>query len=265
MSGNVFANPPASSLSPYPGGFNPWISNVTEDTSPHVTSRRQIPDTALNPRFQSGPSAGNSFDAKEGRCSKDYGADQQRLQISELHFDKFPTPTTFACWKIRFKTEVCTFSQFPSKSPTTVITANGEVQTHEEAVYVKELGIFLTVKVLENTPAVLSLRKLCDEHGYSYEWINGQKPHLIKNGIRIQCSSENFVPIVVPGLSTSSSSSLLSSTSMTPSKQEIDHPTSSSSSSTSPTTTSSTVSSDSVARQERRDLCGKDSCPVTVK
>ena len=68
-----------------------------------------------------------------------------------------------------------------SRSPTTVITANGEVQTHEEAiVYVKELDIFLTMKVLEDTPAVLSLGKLCDEHGYSYEWINGQKPHLIK-------------------------------------------------------------------------------------
>ena len=39
-----------------------------------------------------------------------------------------------------------------SRSLTTVITANGEVQTHEEAtVYVKELDIFLTMKVLENT------------------------------------------------------------------------------------------------------------------
>ena len=67
-----------------------------------------------------------------------------------------------------------------SRSPTTVITANGEVQTHEEAtVYVKELDIFLTMKVLENTPAVLSLGKLCDENAYSYEWIKGQKPHLI--------------------------------------------------------------------------------------
>ena len=62
-----------------------------------------------------------------------------------------------------------------SCSPTTVITANGEVQTHEEAtVYVKELNMFLTMKVLEDTPAVLSLGKLGDEHGYSNEWINGQ-------------------------------------------------------------------------------------------
>ena len=73
-----------------------------------------------------------------------------------------------------------------SCSPTIVKTANGEVQTHEEAiVYVKELKTFLTMKVLDNTPAVLSLGKLCDENGYSYEWINGQKPNLINDGIRI--------------------------------------------------------------------------------
>ena len=44
--------------------------------------------------------------------SKNYGADQLRLQISDLHFDKFPTPATFACLKIRFKIEVCICSQF---------------------------------------------------------------------------------------------------------------------------------------------------------
>ena len=42
--------------------------------------------------------------------------DQQRLQISELHVDKSPTPTSFACWKIRFNTEVCTCSQFPTEA-----------------------------------------------------------------------------------------------------------------------------------------------------
>ena len=121
-----------------------------------------------------------------------------------------------------------------SCSPTIVITANGEVQTHEEAiVYVKELDIFLTMKVLDNTPAVLSLGKLCDENGYSYEWINGQKPHLIKDGIRIICNTENFVPIVVPGLSSSSSAS--SSTLRTPMKQESHFSSSSSSSPSSPT------------------------------
>ena len=45
-----------------------------------------------------------------------YGADQQRLQISDLPFDKFTTPATFACWKKRNKTEVCACSQFPTEA-----------------------------------------------------------------------------------------------------------------------------------------------------
>ena len=87
-SGNVLANPRASSSLPNPGGFNPWISYVTEHISPHVMSESQTP--VQDQRCKSGPSAGNSFDPKEGRFLKNCGADQQRLQISDLHFDKFP-------------------------------------------------------------------------------------------------------------------------------------------------------------------------------
>ena len=114
ISGNVFANPKASSSPPYPQEFNPWVSNVSEHTSPHVMSGSQTP--AQDQRCQSGPSARNSFVPSEGRFSKNDGAHQQRLQISDPHFDKFPTPTTFACWKIRFKTEVCTCSPFPTEA-----------------------------------------------------------------------------------------------------------------------------------------------------
>ena len=121
--------------------------------------------------------------------------------------------------------------------------------------YVKELDIFLTMKVLENTPAVLSLGKLCDENGYSYKWINGQKPHLIKDGIRIPCNTENFVPIVVPGLSSSSSGS--SSTSRTPSRQVSHCSTSSSSSSSSPTVSE-------IQTREREDQTESDISPVPV-
>ena len=90
----------------------------------------------------------------------------------------------------------------------TVVTANGEVLTREEAtVCVKELDLFVTVMLLEDTPAVLSLEKLCEELWYSYHWTSGQKPHLIKNGRKINCNTANYVPLVVPGLSTSSSTS----------------------------------------------------------
>ena len=143
-----------------------------------------------------------------------------------------------------------------SCSPTIVITFNGEVLTHEEASHslCQGIGFFLTLKFHENTPAVLSLGKLSDEKGYSYEWINGQKPHLIKDGIRIICNTENFVPIVVPGLSSSSSGS--SSTSRTPMKQES-HPSSSSSSPSSPTVGDLSV-------REREDVTNSDISPVPV-
>ena len=63
-----------------------------------------------------------------------------------------------------------------SRSPTTVTTANGEMQTNEAAtVYVKDVGIFLPVKLLQDTAAVLSLGKFCEDHGYSYVWTSGQK------------------------------------------------------------------------------------------
>ena len=69
---------------------------------------------------------------------------------------------------------------------------NGEVQTNEEAqVYVHDLDLFVTV-LLDEKPAVLSLGKLCEDHGYSYEWASGQKPHRTKQGKNILCKTESF-------------------------------------------------------------------------
>ena len=63
------------------------------------------------------------------------------------------------------------------------------------------------MQLLEETPAVLSLGKLCEDHGYSYEWVSGQKPRLTKDGQRIICKTDTFVPLVVPELSTNPESS----------------------------------------------------------
>ena len=82
-----------------------------------------------------------------------------------------------------------------------------------------------------------------------------KKPHLIKNGIRIPCTTENFVPIVVPGLSSSSSGS--SSTSKTPSRQESHSSSSSSTSSSSPRVSE-------IQTREREDGINNDTSPVQV-
>ena len=81
-----------------------------------IAEKSGRPERDPDLRCQSGPSAKNSVIFSGGDSSKNYGADQQRLRISDLHFDKFSTPATFVCWKIRFKTEVCTCSQFPTEA-----------------------------------------------------------------------------------------------------------------------------------------------------
>ena len=115
ISGNVFANPDASSSALYHQELHQWNSSIEEPLfSSTVEKSERQKDQDL--RCQSGPSAKNSVIFSGGDSSKNEGADQQRLQSSDLHFDKFPTPATLARWKIRFKTEVCTCSQFPTEA-----------------------------------------------------------------------------------------------------------------------------------------------------
>ena len=111
---------------------------MKEQHSSHLRKKRCLPASTLKP--------------EEREFVVDSGASMHMISKKDLSDAEMDTLTK-------------------SCSPTIVITANGQVQTHEEAiVYVKELDIFLTMKILENTPAVLSLGKFCDENGYFYEW-----------------------------------------------------------------------------------------------
>ena len=117
MHQETFLHPQASSSAPYPQELNStWKKNIKEPIHMSIAEKSGRPERDSDLRCQSGPSAKNSVLFSGGDSSKNYGADQQRLQISDLHFDKFPTPATFACWKIRFKTEVCACSQFPTEA-----------------------------------------------------------------------------------------------------------------------------------------------------
>ena len=116
ISGNVFADPLASSTAPYPQEFHQWNSSLEEPLHSSTVEKSERPEQDQDLRCQSGPSAKDSVIFSGGDSLKNYGADQQQLQILDLHFDKFPTPATFACWKIRFKTEVFTCSQFPTEA-----------------------------------------------------------------------------------------------------------------------------------------------------
>ena len=97
ISGNVFANPTASSAAPYPQELNPWSSGISEPIHSSTAEKIENQTPVQDQRCQSGPSAKNSVIPSEGDSLTNYGTDQQRLQISDLHFDKFHTPATFAC------------------------------------------------------------------------------------------------------------------------------------------------------------------------
>ena len=112
-SGNVFDSPRAvidSSSKPYLPSWNQSATGgnpVRESTrKPVARSEERNRETVPTPRSARRPSTLDSLSPVEGAYPQNYVADQQRLKISELQFDKIPTPSTFSCWKIRFKTQV---------------------------------------------------------------------------------------------------------------------------------------------------------------
>ena len=82
--------------------------------------------------------------------------------------------------------------------PTTVIAANGSIENPGIHRMRERLGHVL---LLEDTPAVLFLGKLCEENGYSYKWTEGHTPHLSKSGKIVPYNCDNFVPTVLLGRS----------------------------------------------------------------
>ena len=116
-SGNVFAHPQASSSAPYPQELNStWRKTIEKNQFTCLQQRKvedqneiKIWDASLDrhPQIQSS-SVEETILRIMVQTNNDWGSD--------LHFDKFPTPATFACWKIRFKTEVFTCSHFPTEA-----------------------------------------------------------------------------------------------------------------------------------------------------
>ena len=71
-------------------------------------------DTIPMPTFASRPLTASS--ALPMKLQQNYVVGQQRQQMSELQFDKFPTPASFLVWKTRFITQVSNGSDFPSEA-----------------------------------------------------------------------------------------------------------------------------------------------------
>ena len=78
-----------------------------------------------------------------------------------------------------------------------ILIASGVVVSDTQAkVYIKELGAYLWVHLVENLPSMLSMGRLCNEVGYSCSWPSGETPRLSKGKKVIECGIENNVFVV---------------------------------------------------------------------
>ena len=72
-SGNVFADPLASSSAPYPQELNQWNLSIEELLHSSTVEKSERPEQNRDPRCQSGPSAKDSVIFSGGDSSKNYG------------------------------------------------------------------------------------------------------------------------------------------------------------------------------------------------
>ena len=120
--GNFFGNPRPmleSSQTPHQGILHCTTPCATDAVPVQVSTGRPLArgeertwSMTTMPMSERRPSTMNSFLPVE--IPQNSMAGQQRLKISELHFEKFLTPSSFTYWKIRFKTQVSSCFDFPS-------------------------------------------------------------------------------------------------------------------------------------------------------
>ena len=119
ISGNVFANPQASSSAPYSqelssSKWNPWRETTEEPIHMSLAEKSGRPERDSDLRCQSGPSAKNSVHLQWRRetLQRIMGQTNNDCRYRIFILTNSLHQLRLLCWKIRFKTEVCTCSQF---------------------------------------------------------------------------------------------------------------------------------------------------------
>ena len=103
---------------------------------------------------------------------ENYMVGQQRQQISELHFDKFPNPQSSLVWKIPFKTQVTTRSDFPS----------------DAMLWIKE------VEMVDSVDELKSSRSAIGKDFPNFEILDAKIASALNKIIRIPCSRREGQP-----------------------------------------------------------------------
>ena len=140
-----------------------WAQSVCsrilgQDTRRNLATRKMRPQSSigLGEKCLSAQKYGQSYVFTLRLKPGQWWRPLQKLQRNDNSWLTPEHPCT--CWA---KTDLSSDEMetlWSSRNPTTVVTANGEVRTNEEAqVYVHDPGLFVTVQILDGTLAVLSL------------------------------------------------------------------------------------------------------------
>ena len=116
ISGNVFADPLASSSAHYPQELHQWNSSIEERLHSSTVEKSEKARTKSRSEMQVRTVSQRFSHLQWRRLFKELCGRPTTTADFGSSFRKIPKPATFACWKIRFKTEVCTCSQFPTEA-----------------------------------------------------------------------------------------------------------------------------------------------------
>ena len=116
ISGNVFADPVASSCSTISAGIESmefsYQNRFTHQRRRRMRIKQQFKIRDASPDRQ----PKNSVIPSEEILQRIMEQTNNDCRSQIFILTNSTTPATFACWKIRFKTEVCTCSQFPTEA-----------------------------------------------------------------------------------------------------------------------------------------------------
>ena len=92
------------------------LNTATLAERAHNLERNTQNCAIFTPRLARKFSTRNPPSHADGVYPQNSMVEQPRNQVSVMHFDKFPDPSKFQCWKTSFKTEACSCCGYPSEA-----------------------------------------------------------------------------------------------------------------------------------------------------
>ena len=176
----------------------------TKSPSPPSGSQGQKPKTSEGKRSTSTPSAGGNPNAKR-KSEQDKGAGKAKEKvtqaISSRSLREYLVDSGAALHIISkhalTKEELRTVRKL--REQVMLQTANGMIiASHEAKVHVVELDLSLWAIILKDSPCLISMGKLCREHGFTFMQVGANPPFLQKGRLKVECQTHFDVPLINP-------------------------------------------------------------------